>query len=359
MGLRQGRHAAPMGHEAPAFALLQSAEASADAVVRTLLSGPAAVGKAGQARLGLGELPARIDRLAPGMVYGLACDQQAVRLLLIANAILASARTGRHCALLVPSDPAVLLRKLRLAGFALEAPLKRGELELFQVARDAAKQLFRLGAESLIAQIDKNMPARDLLIVLDEADALFQVADLSAGVDAAQRYVDWTAERNHTLLALFAPAPHAPRDYLNLRRIAETFGGFGLAKPAPGGALLQIRHWFAPEGASAGECFELRLYGAPQRPRIEALPLSGEDLPPVDAVICVRDALGSAAVTSKSRESVGTLEEAVDAARRSDSARIFLPYDSPRDFAPLCHAVSAVRALGRPSLRLIVRERAM
>ena len=54
-----------------------------------------------------------------------------------------------------------------------------------------------------------------------------------------------------------------------------------------------------------------------------------------------------------------TLEEAVDAACRSDSARLFLPYDSPRDFAPLCQAVAAVRALGRPGLRLIVRERAM
>src|SRR3982751_5507285 len=119
MRIRYERHASPMGHEAPAFALVQSAEVSADAVVRTLLSGTASVGKPGQARLGLGELPERIDRLAPRMVYGLACDQQAVRLPLIGNAILASARTGKRCALLAPSDPAVLLRKLRLAGFAL------------------------------------------------------------------------------------------------------------------------------------------------------------------------------------------------------------------------------------------------
>src|SRR5882672_9651529 len=185
------RHAWRMGHEAPAFALLQSAEASADAVVRTLLSGSPAVGKPGQPRLGLGELPERIDRLAAGMVYGLACDQQAVRLPLIANAILASVRTGKRCALLSTSDPAVLLRKLRLAGFALEGPLKRGELDLFEVSREAATQLFRLGAETLLAQLDKNIPARDVLVVLNEADALFQVADLSAGVEAAQRYVDW------------------------------------------------------------------------------------------------------------------------------------------------------------------------
>jgi hypothetical protein len=348
-----------MGHEAPAFALLHSAEASADAVVRTLLSGSPAVGKPGQPRLGLGELPERIDRLAAGMVYGLACDQQAVRLPLIANAILASVRTGKRCALLSTSDPAVLLRKLRLAGFALEGPLKRGELDLFEVSREAAKQLFRLGAETLLAQLDKNIPARDVLVVLNEADALFQVADLSAGVEAAQRYVDWAAARQHTLLAMFTPAPLAPRDYLNLRRIAESFGGFGLAKPASGGAVLEIRHWFGPEGASARECFELRLHGGPHSVRSDALPFTSDELPPVDSVICARGALGAAAAASKSCENVATLEEALDAARRSDSARLLLPYADAGDFEPLCRAVSAVRALGRPTLRAIVRERGL
>jgi hypothetical protein len=348
-----------MGHEAPAFALLQNTEASTDAVVRNMLSGSAGVGKPVQPRLGLGELPERVDRLAPGMVYGLACDQQAVRLPIIANAILASLRTGRRCALLAPSNPAVLLRKFRLAGFALDAALKRGELDVFEVSRDAAKELFRQGAETLLAQLDKNIPARDVLLVLDEADAVFQVADLSAGVEAAQRYVDWAAARNHTLLAMFTPAPHAPRDYLNLRRIAESFGGFGLAKPASGGALLEIRHWFGPEGASARECFELRLHGGPHGARADAPAHAADELPPVDSVICARGALGSAAAASKSCENVGTLEAAVDAARRSDSARLVLPFAGARDFEPLCRAVAAVRALARPALRVVVRERDM
>jgi hypothetical protein len=344
-----------MGHEAPAFALLQSAEAS-DAVVRTLLSGSPAVGKPGQPRLGLGELPERIDRLAAGMVYGLACDQQAVRLPLIANAILASARTGKRCALLATSDPAVLLRKFRLAGFALEATLKHGELDVFEVSRDAAKQLFRLGPDALLAQLDRNIPARDVLVVFDEADALFQVADSSAAMEATQRYLRWAAARQHTLLAMFAPAPLAPRDYLNVRRIAESFGGFGLAKPASGGAVLEVRHWFGPEGASARECYELRLHGGPHVVRAGMQAPASDELPPVDTVICAGEALGGVSA-SKSCERVASLAEALDAARRCDSARLLLPYAEARDFEPLCHAVSAVRALGRPTLRVIVRER--
>jgi hypothetical protein len=358
MDYAMGRHASDMGHEAPAFALLKSADASADAVVRTLLSGSPAVGKPGQPRLGLGELPERIDRLATGMVYGLACDQQAVRLPLIANAILASVRTGKRCALLATSDPAVLLRKFRLAGFALEATLKRAELDLFEVSRDAAKQLFRLGADALLAQLDKNIPERDVLVVFDEADALFQVADLSAATEATQRYLRWAAARQHTVLAMFAPAPLAPRDYLNVRRIAESFGGFGVSKPASGGALLDIRHWFGPEGASARECYELRLHGGPHGMRADMRPPASDELPPVDALICAADALGSAAA-SKSCEVVGSLADALDAARRCDSARLVLPFAKAADFLPLCRAVSALRALGQPTLRVMVRERGL
>jgi hypothetical protein len=76
-------------------------------------------------------------------------------------------------------------------------------------------------------------------------------------------------------------------------------------------------------------------------------------------VICAGEALGSAAAGSKLCENVATLEEALDAARRCDSARLLVPYADARDFEPLCRAVSAVRALGRPTLRVIVRERGL
>ena len=270
-----------------------------------------------------------------------------------------SPRTGKRCALLATSDPAVLLRKFRLAGFALEATLKRAEVDLFEVSRDAAKQLFRLGADALLAQLDKHIPARDVLVVFDEADALFQVADLSAATEATQRYLRWAAARQHTVLAMFAPAPLAPRDYLNVRRIAESFGGFGVAKAASGGALLEIRHWFGPEGASARECYELRLHGGPHGMRADVQPPAPDELPPVDAVICAGDALGNAAPGSKSCEVVSSLAEALDAARRCDSARLVLPFAQAGDFAPLCRAVSAVRALGQPTLRVMVRERGL
>ena len=126
-----------MGHEAPAFALLEQSEQAAHAVVRSLLPAHGPVGAAAQARLGLTELPARIDRLAPGMVYAVACAEQAVRVPLVAGALAASVRSGTPCALVTPAAPGMLLRKARLAGYALNAPLKAGQLAICQVTAEA------------------------------------------------------------------------------------------------------------------------------------------------------------------------------------------------------------------------------
>jgi hypothetical protein len=247
-----------MGQEAPAFALLPGAEEQVDAVVRSVLAGQRPSGMAAQGRLGLGGLPARIDRLAPGMIYGLVCDQQAVRLPLLAGALAVSLRLGKQCVLVTPSEPGVLLRKLNLAGFTLLGPLKTGQLTVFQITADAAKHLFRVGAQGLLTQLQQNIAARDALLVLDQADALFMVSDPLASAEASRLYLEWTARRDHTVIALFSPATDALRDHLVLRRIAENFAGFAQATPAEGGMVLEIQHWFGPDGANSRESFELR-----------------------------------------------------------------------------------------------------
>jgi len=349
-----------VGHEAPAFALLEQSEQAANAVVRSLLPAHAPLGAAAQARLGLAELPGHVDRLAPGMVYAVACAEQAVRVPLVAGALAASLRTGKPCALVTPAAPGILLRKARLAGFALQGPLKAGELTICQVAAEAPKHLFRLGVQSLISQLERHIPARNALVVIDEADALFLIADPRAAAEAAARYAEWANARGHSVLALFAPAPEAAREYLTLRRLGESFAGFALARPAAGGALFEVRHWFGDEGASAREDFELRLAGTrPHMRRAEPLRRLEEPLTPVDSVICVRGALAASVPSWQCWEEVDSIAQAVDAARRSEAATLVLPFERPNDYEALAHAVSEVRSLERASLRVVVRERAL
>jgi len=341
-----------VGHEAPVFALLEPPEQAASAVVRSVL--PA------HARLGLAELPARIERLAPGMLYAIACAEQGVRVPLIAGALAASLRTGKACALVTPAAPSILLRKARLAGFTLSAPLKAGELTICQVAPEAPKHLFRLGVQSLIAQLERHIPAREALVVIDEADTLFLTADPRAAADAAARYTEWAGARGHSVLALFAPAAEAAREYLTLRRLGENFAGFALARAAAGGVLFEVRHWFGDEGPSARESFELRLPGAQARaPLAEPLRRFEEALAPVDSVICVRGSVAAPVKSWQAWEEVDSIAQAVDAARRSEAGTLLLPFERPSDYEALARAVAEVRAMKRPSLRVVVRERAL
>jgi hypothetical protein len=242
------------------YALLRDAE-GAEAALREVVNPAPGSGGADHATLGLIGLPGRIARLASGLLYGVACDQQGVRLPLCACALVESLRLGRRCVLLTPTDPAILVRKARLAGFPLQSWVRNRELAIFQVASDVAKQLFREGPERLLAELDRAVESRGVFVVMDQADALFNLSDPAAGMDAAQRFIAWAAAREHTVLALFSTSSDEPRDFLVLHEVAENFGGFALARSTVGGSMLELRHWFTAEGASARDSFELRLHG--------------------------------------------------------------------------------------------------
>jgi len=306
--------------------------------------------------LGLDDIPARIARLSSGMIYSLACDQQAVRLPLAAGALAASLATGKRCALVTPGDPAMFLRKACLAGFELGEHVRDGSLVLLQLAAEADKHMFRAGAEGFLRELELNLPGTGAFVVLDQADAIFMLSDPGAGAEAAQAYLQWVALQEHTLLALFAPSAMAPREYLALRRAAENFAGFAVARSGHGGATLDVRHWFAHGGASPRESFALRLHGGgpwPTPPEAAA----HDELPPVETVVCVSGALAPASFGSTQWQEARSHAEALEAARRSEAAVLVLPFRQPGDFPALCATVAAVRAMARPELRVVVRER--
>lgn len=333
-----------------------SAAGQVNALVRQILTSAGAALAGVPSRLGLENLPGRVDHLAAGMLYSVACDQQAVRLPLLAGALQASLQAGKMCALVTPSNPAMLLRKARLAGFALGPYVKGGHLAVFQVAADAAKQIFRSGPECFLTELEQNFPCRGGFVVLDQADPLFLLSDPRAAGEVAHCYLAWVSSREHTVLATFSPTSHAAREYLALRQIAENFAGFAVAKPADAGAALEIRHWFGAEGVSPRESFALRAQGSGKL-SVRGLTAHEDDLPPVDSVTFVRGAMDAATAAWPSWHEAESIIDAVDAARRSDAGTFLLAFQRPADYDALCHVIATIRALARPYLRIVVRER--
>lgn len=336
---------------------MERAKGQVTAAIRAVVapdvhSGPAL------ACLGLDNLPPRIGRLSSGMIYSLACDQQAVRLPLAAGALAASLGTGKQCILLTPGDPAMFLRKARLAGFELDEYARRGSLTLFQLAAEADKSMFRAGPEALLRELEHNVRARGGFFVFDQPDAVFMLSDPRASTEAAQAYLQWIAAHDHTLLALFSPSAMAPREYLALRRAAENFAGFAVARSTFDGGSLEVRHWFAAEGASPRETFALRLHGTSGSCAVTQA-ATQDELPPVDTVICMLGAMGTTPPGCRDWQEAASPEEALQAARRSESATLLLPFGQRTDFSALCRSIAALRAMARPELRIVVRERGL
>ena len=316
---------------------------------------PAAI-EVADSSLGVDNLPDRVAALAGGMIYSVACDQQAVRLPLIAGALAATIKLGTACVLLTPSDGGMFLRKARLAGFSLDGAVRSGALALFQTPPDVGKAIFRMDVDMFVRQLQFSIPSRGAFVAIDCADSLFMLSDPGASEEAAQQYLHWTNLHQHTLLATFAPAAAAPRDYLTLRHIAENFAGFAVARPTDGGAVLEIRHWFGAHGANPRESFMLR-----SRQRgvlsVRSTATQDDELPPVDAAIYVKSAMDVTLAARASWHEVESVADAVDAARRSEAATLVLPFERPTDYPMLCRALVTVRAMRRPCLRVLVRER--
>jgi Cellulose biosynthesis GIL len=306
--------------------------------------------------LGVDNLPDRVARLAAGMIYSVACDQQAVRLPLLAGALAATLKLGTSCVLLTPSDGGMFLRKARLAGFSLDSAVRTGQLALFQIPPHVGKAIFRMGIETFVSQLQFGMPSGGAFLAVDCADPLFMLSDPGASEEAAQHYLHWASSHRHTLLATFAPAAVAPRDYLTLRHVAENFAGFAVARSTEGGAMLEIRHWFGAEGANPRESFMLRSRQSGVL-AVRAPPVQDDELPPVDTVVYVQGAMDVTPAARASWHEAESIADAVDAARRSEAATLILPFDRPADYQTLCRAIVTVRAMRRPYLRVLVRER--
>ena len=316
---------------------------------------PAAI-EVADSSLGVDNLPDRVSALAGGMIYSVACDQQAVRLPLIAGALAATIRLGTACVLLTPSDGGMFLRKARLAGFSLDAAVRSGALVLFQTPPDVGKAIFRMGLETFVQQLQFSIPSRGAFVAIDCADPLFMLSDPRASEEAAQQYLHWTNAHQHTLLATFAPAAVAPRDYLTLRHIAENFAGFAVARPSDGGAVLEVRHWFGVHGTNQRESFMLRSRQSGVL-SVRSSTTQDDELPPVDGVIYVKSAIDATPAGRVSWHEAESVADAVDAARRSEAATVILPFDRPTEYPTLCRAIVTVRAMRRPCLRILVRER--
>jgi cellulose biosynthesis protein BcsE len=309
------------------------------------------------ARLGISKLPLRLSIMARGMVYAVAVDQQSVRIPLITRTVLQSLEAGLPCVLMSPFDPASLLKKGSLAGVDLSAFLRTGQLKIFRQKQTTSKDLFKTGVGRLIDELGFfNLPQRSL-VVFDNADSSFCLADPTAAVDAANLYSQWAEAHEHTILAAFVPSANSPRDYVTLRSVSENFGGFAIVKAVDDETVLDVRHWFGAQGAVPRSSYALQFADNGQieaRPTVAAGRMSVD--PSREINIVSRKAAQDFGAASANWRIAENYMDVIDLMRNSPGGTAVLHFDRAQNLKELAQAVAALRALARPQMRVVIRE---
>ena len=309
------------------------------------------------AKLGISKLPQRLSVMARGLVYAIAVDQQSVRIPLLTRTVLQSLEAGMPCVLLSPFDPAALLKKGSLAGVDLSEFLRIGQLKIFRQKQSTSKDLFRTGVGRLIDELGFfNLPARSL-VVFDNADSSFCLADPAAAIDAANLYSQWAEAHEHTILAAFVPSSHAPRDYVTLRSVSENFGGFAIVKSVEDETVLDVRHWFGASGAVPRSSFALQFAddGLLEARATVTAGRSSID-PALEIAVVTRKAADGFSVNGGSWRTAENYLDVIDVMRNSPGGTVVLHFDRVQNLKELAQAVAALRALARPQLRIVIRE---
>jgi hypothetical protein len=307
--------------------------------------------------LGIDGLPDAISVLEPGLLYGVSSDQQSLRIILIARTLEAALRAGRPCVLVGPHEAPAILRKAELVGVPLREYVADGRLWMLRRPGEAGAESPASVARWRLAELRQARIERGALVVIDRADDRFCVGDPGAAPGILASYVEWAESGAFTVLALFAPREPGGPEQTVLRALAEHFAGFAEAVSDGPEARLHVRHWFGANGTLMAAPLRLTIDRAG---RILAQGLSSASAPQVDPAHELQVVTRRAATDFDGGgwRVAETVLEAIDRALLAGAATVVLHFDRAAGLRELAQAVAVLRAVGRPQLRIVVRETA-
>lgn len=300
--------------------------------------------------LGLDGVPVRLGRLASGMIYAVAIAQQGLRLALVGAALHRALRGGSPAAVMTPQEPAQFLRKLSLNGIDLTEFALGGLLTIHEVRADDDRSDGDGPAPLVSTLRGLALPSRSMIVV-DGADAGFDLPDAADAQRAGADVQAWIGEHDHTLLAIFA---RPVDDASPLPALAERFAGLAVVRQSDDEAILDVHHWFGATGAMTRSSFLLEIVEA----GVQARPMFGRQTIEArhEVLLATQGAIIDFPQTGTTWTQAETMLDAVDKARAIVGGTVLLHFDQMSSLRELAQAIAVLRATPRPQLRIIVRE---
>lgn len=313
-----------------------------------------------------------LDGVLPGGVYAVVPQSPPARFPLWANLLKSATDAGRVCHVLIRTDPADFLERIKSAGWPeVHQAWMKESLRLYPMADGFAKLLFRMDVEGLTNELTHwGVEPHDMLLV-DAADELLSLHDLFLATSQLVKFKAWAKDTQVHVLLNFALAG-AASGQAGLTSLMDHFSGLARLHSDSEGPVVTLEYWQSAMGTSAERTVRLQVVAGAYQLRLAGAPISQRNGVTGDRRSAPRTAEPSVAsdnftndqvwarelqmLTGTPWKSLPGLEDLRQAALASRMPLLVLRFAPDTVLAELARSVHALRSGSNPTTRIVVAE---
>ena len=320
----------------------------------------------------------QLDTRVSGGVYALVPQSPPARYPLWAALLREATRDGRMCHVLIRSSAPDFLERLSKEGWPEVMDAWRDErLRVYPMVEDFATHVFRLDIEGLTAEFGYWGFRADELLLVDAADELLSLHDLTLATSQLAKLRNWARSQNLPVLLNFTLGATAA-GLSSLTRLMDNLSGLARIHGDHVGPVLTLEYWQGALGTAAERTLQLE-----QGPRgytvrtvnvasVAYTPGNESSFVAVGAGVSGADKPNVAAQVSLAQDKVWARElqmltgdewsacagvnEMVDACAAQDAPQLVLRYGADSLLAELAADVHLLRARLGAQARIVVAE---
>lgn len=313
-----------------------------------------------------------LDGVLPGGVYAVVPQSPPARFPLWANLLKSATDAGRVCHVLIRTDPADFLERIKSAGWPeVHQAWMKESLRLYPMADGFAKLLFRMDVEGLTNELTHwGVEPHDMLLV-DAADELLSLHDLFLATSQLVKFKAWAKDTQVHVLLNFALAG-AASGQAGLTSLMDHFSGLARLHSDSEGPVVTLEYWQSAMGTSAERTVRLQVVAGAYQLRLTGASISQRNGTTGDRRSAPRTAEPSVAsdnftndqvwarelqmLTGTPWKSLPGLEDLRQAALASRMPLLVLRFAPDTVLAELARSVHALRSGSNPTTRIVVAE---
>lgn len=211
---------------------------------------------AASARLGISGLPNLTDSMIRGGLYVLIAEMPPARFPLLAASLGAAVESHLFCNVIAATNPDQLIERLDSFGTVNATELIESDrMNMLVLQDEISKKMFRLGADAFTAELEQFETPEDSYLIVDQADALLSLHDVTVAIDQVDILKRWFERRRVTALLVFTRVTEAHLNSIN--SLMDSLNGVARLGGERDGLELTFEYWQSPDGTIAARNYRL------------------------------------------------------------------------------------------------------